>query len=244
MPALFADKYRIESARLKGWDYDRSGYYFITICTKDRICWLGKIVDGRIRLSRVDPVETGHAPSLQIWEMSLDRLNPRWPNGFTKWDIEISPGNRGFMIVLLGTNCRGRIMWLILMSVVVLAVSIATPASSAGDPGEEWGSFLDVKINAPEILRQDLKKLTRKYLNSSRSDSVIKDQVLDKDFGEILFSSVTDPYLGQEAKYRITRKCLEVLADSRQVGIPQNDEKCKTLGSSNNWFRGRGVEVW
>lgn len=64
-------------------------------------------------------------------------------------------------------------------------------------PGEEWGEFLDVKINAPEVLVEELKRLERKRQS--------------KDFGTILFSSVTDPYVGQEAKYQITRKCLEVL---------------------------------
>jgi DNA repair photolyase len=66
-------------------------------------------------------------------------------------------------------------------------------------PGEKWGSFVDVKINAPEILEKELLKFKKKY--SSKS------------FGSILFSSVTDPYLPQEAKYKITRKCLEVLAN-------------------------------
>lgn len=33
---LFKDKYRVESTRLPGWDYGNAGYYYITICTKDR----------------------------------------------------------------------------------------------------------------------------------------------------------------------------------------------------------------
>ena len=39
----FLEKYRIPSARLQGWDYGSSGLYFITICTKDRICFFGDI---------------------------------------------------------------------------------------------------------------------------------------------------------------------------------------------------------
>jgi len=30
-------------------------------------------------------------------------------------------------------------------------------------PGEEWGSFLDVKLNAPELLKAELEKLEKKF---------------------------------------------------------------------------------
>ncbi|MEK7136741.1 MAG: hypothetical protein AAB853_00485 [Patescibacteria group bacterium] len=40
---LFRERYRIPSARLKNWDYTTPGYYFVTICTKDKHCWLGDI---------------------------------------------------------------------------------------------------------------------------------------------------------------------------------------------------------
>jgi REP element-mobilizing transposase RayT len=48
---LFRDRYRIESARLPGWDYASAGCYFVTICTRDRVCSLGEVVDGMVRLS-------------------------------------------------------------------------------------------------------------------------------------------------------------------------------------------------
>lgn len=71
-------------------------------------------------------------------------------------------------------------------------------------PEEEWGTYLDVKINAPELLRQELGRLEKKRGA--------------KDFGSIFLSFVTDPYVGPEAKYRITRGCLEVLADFGYAG--------------------------
>jgi len=48
---LFKNRYRTESARLKNWDYATTGYYFITICTKDRMCVFGDIQDGKSILS-------------------------------------------------------------------------------------------------------------------------------------------------------------------------------------------------
>lgn len=64
---------------------------------------------------------------------------------------------------------------------------------------QEWGSFLDIKVNSPELLKKELIKLEKKFSK--------------KDFGFIFFSSVTDPYTGLEAKYNLTRQCLDVLAD-------------------------------
>lgn len=66
-------------------------------------------------------------------------------------------------------------------------------------PNEVWGTYLDVKTNAPELLKKELTSLEKRLKT--------------KNFGSIFFSSVTDPYVGLEVKYQLTRKCLEVLAD-------------------------------
>ena len=50
---LFKNKYRIESFRLKNWDYQNAGAYFITICTKDRAHYFGEILDGEMQLNKM-----------------------------------------------------------------------------------------------------------------------------------------------------------------------------------------------
>ena len=40
-----------KNIRLKGWDYRNAGAYFVTICTHNKACTLGEIVDGNIRLN-------------------------------------------------------------------------------------------------------------------------------------------------------------------------------------------------
>jgi len=47
----FKGKYRVESARLHGWDYSAAGWYFVTICTQHMHCFLGSIADGEMHLS-------------------------------------------------------------------------------------------------------------------------------------------------------------------------------------------------
>jgi hypothetical protein len=44
--ALFRNKYRIESSRLTGWDYSKPGYYFVTVCTRNRKCFFSEIENG------------------------------------------------------------------------------------------------------------------------------------------------------------------------------------------------------
>jgi DNA repair photolyase len=56
---------------------------------------------------------------------------------------------------------------------------------------EPWGEFVDVKINAAELLRREIGKKKR---------------------GRVWISGVCDPYQPLEAQYRLTRQCLEILA--------------------------------
>ena len=39
------------SIRLKGYDYTRPGAYFVTICTQNRECLFGKIMNGEMKLN-------------------------------------------------------------------------------------------------------------------------------------------------------------------------------------------------
>ncbi|MBI5408742.1 MAG: hypothetical protein HZA14_05190 [Nitrospirae bacterium] len=52
----YKSKYRIESTRLRYWDYGENGYYFITICVKDHECVLGCIKNGEMVLSEIGKI--------------------------------------------------------------------------------------------------------------------------------------------------------------------------------------------
>jgi putative transposase len=49
---LFTNKYRVESSRLKGWDYSNSAAYYVTICTKDMAKHFGEIARGKVLFSK------------------------------------------------------------------------------------------------------------------------------------------------------------------------------------------------
>jgi len=55
---------------------------------------------------------------------------------------------------------------------------------------EPWGTFVDIKANAPHLLRRQLKRAKR---------------------GTVWLSSVCDAYQPLEADYQLTRRCLEEL---------------------------------
>jgi len=56
---------------------------------------------------------------------------------------------------------------------------------------EEWGEFVDAKINAPSLLQVELKKKTA---------------------GRVWMSGTCDPYQPLEKKYELTKKCLMALS--------------------------------
>ena len=47
----FINEFRVESARLKDWDYSIPWWYFVTINTKGHICWFGKVTKNKMVLS-------------------------------------------------------------------------------------------------------------------------------------------------------------------------------------------------
>lgn len=70
---------------------------------------------------------------------------------------------------------------------------------------EPWGQFVDVKVNAPELLRKQAARARK---------------------GTVWLSSVCDPYQPLEETYRLTRQCLEILAGAR---FPVNIQTKMTL---------------
>jgi DNA repair photolyase len=65
---------------------------------------------------------------------------------------------------------------------------------------EPWGQFVDVKLNAADLLRAEI---TRKKP------------------GRVWISGVCDPYQPLEAKYKLTRQCLEILAENNWPVVVQ-----------------------
>ena len=57
---LFQNKYRIPSIRLQKHNYSSSGYYFITICAKNKKCFFGNIINDVMQLNDVGKIVQKH----------------------------------------------------------------------------------------------------------------------------------------------------------------------------------------
>lgn len=55
---MFGDinKYRIESARLKDWDYSSAWWYYVTINTKNHVEWFGKVKNRKMILNQIGEI--------------------------------------------------------------------------------------------------------------------------------------------------------------------------------------------
>ncbi len=52
----FQNKYRVPSSRLQNWNYGSPGFYFITICTKNREHYFGEIINDEMHLNALGSV--------------------------------------------------------------------------------------------------------------------------------------------------------------------------------------------
>ena len=52
----YQNKYRIPPARAPFWDYAWNASYFVTVCTQNRICWFGNVVNGQMVLSEIGEI--------------------------------------------------------------------------------------------------------------------------------------------------------------------------------------------
>lgn len=53
------EKHHRRSIRIRAYDYSQGGVYFVTICTRDRECLFGEVVDGEMQLNNVGQMATG-----------------------------------------------------------------------------------------------------------------------------------------------------------------------------------------
>ena len=96
------EKHCRRSIRLQGYDYSRPGAYFVTVCTRNRKCLFGEIIEGRMVLNDYGKVVAmawdaipRHFPDVEI---DMFQIMPNHVHGI----VVISAGR--------GTACRAPTM--------------------------------------------------------------------------------------------------------------------------------------
>jgi DNA repair photolyase len=89
------------------------------------------------------------------------------------------------------------------------------------DKKEEWGTFVDVKVNIPDVLNREIG---------------------NKQTGRIMFCSVTDGYQQIEKKYELSRKCMEIFS---RYNFPVSilTKSCLVERDMDMISRMKGIEV-
>ncbi len=97
---LFDNKYRVESTRLKHWDYANNGMYFVTICTDDKIRHFGEIIDENVLLNKLGKFATQcwkdipqHFPFVKLDEFVIMPNHVHGIIGINKQDDVINNDN-------------------------------------------------------------------------------------------------------------------------------------------------------
>ncbi len=91
------DKHHHRSIRLKGQDYAEPGGYFVTVCTHERACLFGHVVNGEMHLNEAGEI------ALRCWEEIPDHF----PS--VELDASIVMPNHVHGIIIVpgrGTACR------------------------------------------------------------------------------------------------------------------------------------------
>lgn len=90
----FQDKYRIASTRLQNWDYGWNSAYFITICTANRECYFGEIINQQMIFSKFGKI-------VEIEWLKIPNIRPDM--NLTLNAFQIMP-NHFHGIIIIGDN--------------------------------------------------------------------------------------------------------------------------------------------
>jgi REP-associated tyrosine transposase len=84
----------MEPARLRGWDYRSRGWYFVTICTQNRVSVFGEVVNGLVKLSALGLIADAELKTLRTHYVNVE------PDAFV-----VMPNHVHALIIIDGDHC-------------------------------------------------------------------------------------------------------------------------------------------
>ena len=132
---LYRNTYRIESTRLRDWDYGSPGWYFVTVCMQKRACFFGGIKNGNLKLSLAG----------QIANSELQNISFHYSNVGLDSAI-VMPNHVHAIIVIDGRGCYS-----------------ADLGADGVPAGSKLGTPATPKLGAPAITMLSLSSIVRSY---------------------------------------------------------------------------------
>ncbi len=151
----YKNKYRIESTRLKHWDYAEDGCYFITICAKDREFYFGDIIGGKMKLSSIGKIAN------QYWRVISKHFS------FVNLDEFIVMPNHIHGIIIIDKTA----------SVGASAVSVETRHGASLPPRRR--KFGPMQKNSLSSIINHYKGAVKKWCNKNNMDFLWQERFYD-----------------------------------------------------------------
>jgi len=202
----FKNKYRISSARLRGYDYSQAGYYFITICTKDRICWFGDVKNGEMVKSKIGEIAEkcwleipSHFPFIGLEEFIV------MPNHI-----------HGIIVINGNNNCRDAkscVSTVVPTNTKDAKSCVSTDAENrvSTDMGEYNNKFGPQSKNLPSIIR-GFKIGVKNFSNQNKINFIWQDRFYDHIIrNEKELNKIREYIIDNPLKWELDRNNLENL---------------------------------
>ena len=136
------------SIRLQGYDYSQAGAYFVTICTQNRECLFGEIVDGEMRLNDVGKMIQA------VW----DEIPANYP-GIDIDAFIVMPNHIHGIVVIVGAAPCGR-------------PGTTTAPCGRPDEGHPRGGAptVGVGLSLPDVVHRFKTMTTKRYADSVKQN--------------------------------------------------------------------------
>jgi REP element-mobilizing transposase RayT len=153
------DIHQRRSIRLKGYDYATPGAYFVTVCTHERECLFGDIVDGVMRLN-----EAGRMVNT-VW----DEIPAHYP-GIDVDAFIVMPNHIHGIVAIVGAAPRGR-PGPEPSNVTVGAAPRGRPGPEQSKNGQPQGvAPTAVGLSLPEVVNRFKTMTTKRYADGVKQN--------------------------------------------------------------------------
>jgi len=166
MEGLYKNKFRIPSIRLQNYDYSGDGYYFVTICTKNREHFFGNVVNKEMVLNGLGQI------AVQYWL----EIPKHFPNVILD-EFVIMPNHIHGIIIIENKNAPVETQHCCVSvpqthetnETQHCCVSTTTPTTTTTMDDNKSRTFYKLKLQSLSVIVRSFKSIITKIINNPES---------------------------------------------------------------------------